>query len=923
MAESGGISYVISLDSADAEQQLENLKTAAEGLAGSFEKMAAAIEEGGLGALSTLLEVAGAAVVGLTGALFGMAKASSTVVDELGQMAAQMGATVEEMSTLQSALISFQANGETLGRALQRMGNTIQEMWPDIQKSIRDAAIQIAGDQNNIERSTINLAKAQVEAVASGNAVRLAYLSINEAALTLSQAHAKVAETSLTVEKNALSLEQALHAQQQAYIALGRASADAGTQQINDALGIKGAQLSVTDAEIALKQLRGQDVPQQLLDKQKLAHAELTLAAAKERLSEAQIKASRDAQDSGTKAQQLELQAEAADQAVAEARQRQTQQALQNRLLLLQVQQAQLGLSEAQKKAVDSQIQGESNLLSVQESQLRLTEARNKQRENELNSIDNLKARVDGLAQGASRGVGAAGLSVDNFIKGLIASVGSGVTSLEGLGGSFGEVTKNAPEARLVLLKLADAFHNMSDGTQKLAIATKLFGRKDAKDMVESLSEGSAAILEEEQRLHALGLEITDLDEHISKKFTRAMNQLGNAVGIVGTQFGLLFQPAFTVLLDGLRTALENNRETVIKWGEAIRDTVGPVIESLGRALAGTAVAGKDDWAVRMIANIQLFGTAVQAVIGGVVIPLFRGLLQMAEGVAFGINQVFGTAFTGLEILIGAVLTRLAIAFTSLLLAAGPVGLGIIGISLALGLLITYWPQVQKAATDAADAIASKWEELKATFAAWVTTPVANAWQWIKDTFNDTVGWVSTKIDETKALINAWVTTPVANAWKWIKDTWNANVPTFMQFGAGGSVSSGGDSGFAGGGLLGGRGSGTSDSNLAWVSRGEYITPARAVAQPGVLDFLEALRRSGGNLRNVLDGMGRFALGGLVAPISIPAFAGGGMNHVTIQFPGLPAITGLRASSDVVEELRRSAALAQVRSGGRKPSRFS
>jgi hypothetical protein len=144
-----------------------------------------------------------------------------------------------------------------------------------------------------------------------------------------------------------------------------------------------------------------------------------------------------------------------------------------------------------------------------------------------------------------------------------------------------------------------------------------------------------------------------------------------------------------------------------------------------------------------------------------------------------------------------------------------------------------------------------------------------------------------------------------------------------IGFGGGGSASSGGG-GFAGGGLLGGRGSGTSDSNLAWVSRGEYITPARAVAQPGVLDFLEALRRSGGNLRDVLDGMGRFALGGLVhAPMSIPAFAGGGMNHVTIQFPGLPAITGLRASSDVVEELRRSAALAQVRSGGRKPSRFS
>jgi len=129
--------------------------------------------------------------------------------------------------------------------------------------------------------------------------------------------------------------------------------------------------------------------------------------------------------------------------------------------------------------------------------------------------------------------------------------------------------------------------------------------------------------------------------------------------------------------------------------------------------------------------------------------------------------------------------------------------------------------------------------------------------------------------------------------------------------------------GNAAGGLIGGRGSGTSDSNLAWLSRGEHIMPARAVSQPGVLAFLEALRRSGGNLSRVLDRMGHFAMGG---PVGMPAFAAGGsvgsMSHVTIAFPGLPEIGGLRASSAVVEELQRAAAMAQVRSGGRKPSRY-
>jgi hypothetical protein len=122
--------------------------------------------------------------------------------------------------------------------------------------------------------------------------------------------------------------------------------------------------------------------------------------------------------------------------------------------------------------------------------------------------------------------------------------------------------------------------------------------------------------------------------------------------------------------------------------------------------------------------------------------------------------------------------------------------------------------------------------------------------------------------------------------------------------------------GAARGGLIGGRGGGTSDSNLAWLSRGEFVISAAAVRRLGA-GFFAALNAG------MIPG---FALGGLV-PRPAMAFAGGGpvggSNHVTIQFPGLPPVGGLRASSAVVEELQRAAALAQVRSGGRKPSRYS
>ena len=194
-------------------------------------------------------------------------------------------------------------------------------------------------------------------------------------------------------------------------------------------------------------------------------------------------------------------------------------------------------------------------------------------------------------------------------------------------------------------------------------------------------------------------------------------------------------------------------------------------------------------------------------------------------------------------------------------------------------------------------ALISEVQRLASTFAGWNWDPIAAGVQ----VWNDLTAAIGGAIDKLLQFIG-------------LKPSGGSPAP---------AAAGGGQ--FAGGGLLGGRGSGTSDSNLAWVSRGEHIMPARAVAQPGVLALLEALRRSGGNLGRVLDGMGRFALGGMVP--RIPAFAGGGpvgsMSHVTIAFPGLPAIGGLRASSDVVDQLQRAAALAQVRSGGRKPSRYS
>jgi hypothetical protein len=71
------------------------------------------------------------------------------------------------------------------------------------------------------------------------------------------------------------------------------------------------------------------------------------------------------------------------------------------------------------------------------------------------------------------------------------------------------------------------------------------------------------------------------------------------------------------------------------------------------------------------------------------------------------------------------------------------------------------------------------------------------------------------------------------------------------------------------GGVLGGIGTGTSDSNLAWFSRGEYLVRAAVVREPGVLRHLEDLNRHGSRALAPVPVMieapvPRFAEGGLV-----------------------------------------------------------
>jgi len=141
---------------------------------------------------------------------------------------------------------------------------------------------------------------------------------------------------------------------------------------------------------------------------------------------------------------------------------------------------------------------------------------------------------------------------------------------------------------------------------------------------------------------------------------------------------------------------------------------------------------------------------------------------------------------------------------------------------------------------------------------------------------------------------------------------------------SGPSGGGGGDPGFASGGYVRGRGTGTSDSIPAWLSNGEFVIRASAVRQYGVqfLNMINGLRF------NPSKGRTRFAMGGLVDTASRSLGLSSPGSALSPAMPGKSfdlVINGERfsdlyAPESTAASLSRYATAAATRSAGRKPN---
>jgi hypothetical protein len=371
-------------------------------------------------------------------------------------------------------------------------------------------------------------------------------------------------------------------------------------------------------------------------------------------------------------------------------------------------------------------------------------------------------------------------------------------------------------------------------------------------------------------------LRLADIFKNLSSDIERA--QLGKALGLSPETIATLSQGA-----DAIRQLqAETNR-------------LGLTLTTENKTALQQAAAGWNQFTALVSAALQKIGAAAA--------PALGQLLETAKNILAAIVSDFETL--PLDQAIAKLGDRILQAWNALWQIIEPI---VIQIGLALGNAF-----VQGIWDGISNALSTIWKNLPAELVQNFGILLQN----LAHIPEIGAAGIAMGVELVKGIISA-ITSAAGAIWDAIKRA--------LGFAGGGAVGGGGDIGLpmASGGVIGGRGTGTSDSNLAWVSRGEHIMPARAVAQPGVLAFLEALRRNGGNLSRVLDGMGRFALGGVVPQMQLrPAFANGGLVEgrrvLNLNIEGR-SFAGLSVPESTAQALERFAVHSQIASTGRKPS---
>lgn len=535
------------------------------------------------------------------------------------------------------------------------------------------------------------------------------------------------------------------------------------------------------------------------------------------------------------------------------------------------------------------------------------------------------------------------------------------------LKGANGQIRDTAD----IFKDVAEQVSKIENPTARSAKAMELFSRRAGPKLVEALSLGREGITKLQEEAKELGLQFTKLQTEVGDNFNDAMHKLSGTIKATADKIGLLFAPAFTAIAETLAKSFGSLQAPILVALQPIADDFTNLFSGNIDKVKSQFLLGMRDIIVGVVVPaFQLLGN----VVGSVLTAMGAGFQAIADV----INAVFGTKFTAVDIpafiiaikLGAAAIGVLTTAFTALRVAmlANPFTATAVAVIALAAVVIENWTPIKEffqSLPDTFDVIGIRLQRLGEQQGGVLGGIVKVAGDFISalgKLFNgDLKGAADTFAMWWKDFLTLVFVTTLDAAAEFAKqklsDLGDFFIRKFKEIGtdianiignafSGAAARVGGTGGGGGdapqnnraGGMIRGRGTGTSDSILSWISNGEFIINAAAtrIFRP----LLEAINRgkkpslAGAPKGFALGGSPSVGIGGLLGRSVLPAtssvnrfapgtsgFSGTGGRPFTLVIDSR-TFGGLTASEDTVRDFVKFAQSLKIRSLGRKVSYY-
>lgn len=375
---------------------------------------------------------------------------------------------------------------------------------------------------------------------------------------------------------------------------------------------------------------------------------------------------------------------------------------------------------------------------------------------------------------------------------------------------------------------------------------------------------------------------------------------LDAAIGRIKKTIGLAFAGVFEEPINALVASLQASQVAIKQWATDIANQAKPIIVDFFRVLSNPNAQAQNQWVADMVNGVRNFVTEITNAL-----PTIKALgdtvMAVFNGIATVINSVFGTNLSGTAVAVVVAIGTVSGAFTALAaaVAVASAAVGVLDAAISVMLtgpiaafIIAFGPEAVVIAA------------VVALGAALIT--LTGQWRNLLDMVRSVIFFIT---DIAVGAFNGLVAA-VQSLFGPIQRAIELLGRMLSLSGQAGAAKPGGIP-MAGGGMVIGPGSGTSDSIAARLSNGEFVMRRAAVEYwgPRFMANLNAL----GNMGSLMPRRsGRFAEGGLVA-------AGGGTGRAVHLHLGGHEFA-LSGSGGVVDSLVTEANRQRMRSGGLKPS---